>query len=417
MIKRINFILFVLYLIIPAVVFSAGVEDLKKMALSEFGGGNYAEAIRYLKEAEEKTTDDPEIYYYLGYFTHYLCYDSVPLSGYGPDESEEVLDYLKRAVELEPGYGNAYYFMGVECGARARIRLTEGDVEGAGEEFRRGMELGGYPGWLIEYGRNTLKSCKKNAILFLGGDADTNPVQYLQIVEGYRTDVTLLPMALMSRPWFIKLIKEDVEGVFPAAPVSWSDYQISNMHNYKWQANTVEAPLSEGIKEELDVEGETFSWQLKPDLSERLISAGRAATADVINTNGFERPVYFSLACGMVEGLKENLQLSGLALRLLPVKTTGTDLSVDAGSTEDVLLNRENYSSLPGVAEKDMPRISGMLANYPAALLRLCGYLVIRGRNTEARAVFTLLEQTGMENYIQMESLKPHFQGLREKIE
>jgi tetratricopeptide (TPR) repeat protein len=388
-------------------------QELKRAAMVEFEAGNYPAAIRYLKEAKLSSPGDPEIYYYLGYFTHYLCYDSIPLSGFDLDRSDEVLRYLRRAVELDPEYGNAYYFIGAECGARARIKMTRGDIEGAREEYRRGRSLGGFPEWLIEYGRNILKSCSRNAILFLGGDADTNPVEYLRLVEGYRSDVTAIPVALLNRPWFIKRARDGIPGMLPPAPVSWSDFQIMNMHNYKWKPNQVEVEISREAMAEYGIEKETFCWELEPDLSEGLLSPGNAALADIIATNRFERDIYFSLACGDISGLGENMQLCGLAMKLVPVPAPGTAIEVDAPSARKVLLDDDNYSSLPSVPESEMPRVSNILMNYPAALLRLCAYHLRRGEKKNAADIFGLIDQTGMKQYINMSRLESHIETYR----
>jgi tetratricopeptide (TPR) repeat protein len=393
-------------------VFASG-KDFKQLALREFKGGNYRKAIQYLKEAQQEFPNDPEVYYYLGYFTHFLCYDSVPLAGYSLDKSDQVLGYLKRAVELKTDYGNAYYFIGTEYGVRARIRMMKGDIEGAREEYRLGRFLGGYPGWLVEYGRNTLKSCEKGAILFLGGDADTNPVNYLQLVEGYRTDVTAMPMALMSRPWYIKIIKGGVKGIIPPVPISWSDYQIMNMHPYKWKTNRVSAPISDKVRNKYDLEENFFYWEMRPDISENRLSAAAAAVADVIVNNGFERPVYFSLACAGVRDFEKNLQLCGFARRLIPFDVSGTEFEVDTSIAESVLLHRANYQFLPGVLERDMPRVSGVLRNYPGALLVLCRYYMERDRKREIESVLEFMDNTGLDKYIHMESLEPYFEKYR----
>lgn len=390
--------------------------DLKSAALKQFEEGNYRKAIQYLKKAEQSFPNSPEIYYYLGYFTHYLCYDSIPLSGFDLDKSEEVLDYLSKAVELDPDYGNAYYFIGAECGARARIKLMQGDIEGAREEFIRGRSLGGYPDWLIEYARNVLKSCSENAILFLGGDADTNPVEYLQLVEDYRPDISAIPSALLSRPWFVKMIRDGIDEVLPPAPLSWSDYQIMNMHNYKWKSNTIEIEICEEAVQEYRVEKGLFRWDLDPDISDHLLSAGTAAMADIITTNYFRRDIYFSLAMGKVESLNDNMQLCGLAMKLLPIPVSGTDLEVDTDSARRVLVNTGSYQKLPSLAANDMPRVSGILLNYPAALLKLCGYHLRKGEKENASDIFELMDETGMEKYIEMGRLKPHLEMYRKMV-
>ena len=55
-------------------------DALKEKALAQFEKADYAAAIAYLEQARAAAPNDAEVYYYLGYFTHYLCYDSVPLA-------------------------------------------------------------------------------------------------------------------------------------------------------------------------------------------------------------------------------------------------------------------------------------------------------------------------------------------------
>ena len=343
-------------------------EALKQKALAEFDKADYRAAIAYLQQALAASPNDAEVYYYLGYFTHFLCYDSVPLPGFGRDKSDEVLGYLRRAVELDPDLGNAYYFIGAEFGARARDEMRNGDVRGAAEQFRQGREEGGYPAWMLEFGRNLLKSCERDAILFTGGDADTNPVQYLQLADGYRTDVTAIPMALLERPWFVLLLKRGLEGAVRSAPVSWSEPQIMDMHPYKWQTNTIQIPIAEIARRKYGTKNESIDWVLAGEGGH--LSAGRAALADILVNNRFERPVYFSsgVSAAVLDGLTRYVQVSGIARRLLPVEAP-SDVDVDA--TAKLMLEPANFEAVPTVRTQDMPRVSSLLVNYYASYLYL----------------------------------------------
>ena len=74
---------------------------------------------------------------------------------------------------------------------------NRGDVQQFKSELINGKKSGGYPDWMLEYGRNLLKSCKKNAILFLSGDLQVNAVFYVQLMEEYRKDVLPIPPFLV----------------------------------------------------------------------------------------------------------------------------------------------------------------------------------------------------------------------------
>lgn len=55
-----------------------------------------------------------------------------------------------------------------------------------------------------DYGKNVLKSCKYNSVLFTWGDSGAFPLWYLQYVEKYRTDVVLLHCPHLDAYWFWK---------------------------------------------------------------------------------------------------------------------------------------------------------------------------------------------------------------------
>lgn len=366
-------VVFVLAADVPAI---AEVETLKQNAITEFKKANYQRAIEYLEQALAEAPDDADVNYYLGYYTHYLCYDSVPLTGFGRnwEKSDEVLRYLQRAVEIEPRHGNAYYFMGAEYGARARDRLQQGDAGGAAEQFRLGREVGGYPDWMVEYGQNVLRSCEPDAILLTWGDAGTNAVQYAQLVLGHRTDVTVIPVPLLNRPWFVAALKDGIAGGLRSAPISWSDEQIQAMRPYKWKSNTVEVVVPENTRRKYQIEATEMRWELEPNLGYGeelgLLSADRAVLADIIGTNQWQRSICFAADCpsGAYAGLRSNLLLRGMVRELLPFEPTET---VDAEATRLLLINPKTFKSLPTVRDHDMPRASHMLQNYRAAYLQL----------------------------------------------
>jgi len=399
--------------------------DLKQKALEEFRAENHQAAIALLKQAVKKNPDDAELYYYLGYFTHYLCYDSVPLVEYSREKSDEVLRYLEKAISLNPKLGDVYYFIGAEYGARSYDAMQRGDVKEIVNSLRAGREKGGYPDWLIEFGRNILRSCKPNAILLTGGDADTTPIWYLQWVENYRRDVCVIPVALLGRPWFARLLKHGLIQGMSAAPIRWSDEQILDMHPYKWKSTKLEIDISnEELKRYQVSPGNTkMSWELKPDLvqdSQELLSPARALIAEIVQANQWRRPIYFSVGCSQdkLANLDGYLQLTGLARRLTPYEVARYHLSIDAGAIEEVLLQRDHYRDLASVRTSDMPRASGLLQNYRYVLLHLATNHLESGRREKAKEVLDKMDEYIPDSIWPMgEGDRAYVNSLRSKVE
>lgn len=364
-------------------------------ALERFHAADYVAAIELVKRALAEQPDDASLHFHLGWFLHYLCYDSVPLTGFDSSLSDEVLVHLQRAVELDPGLGDAFYFIGAEYGARAHAQLQRSDAESARAEYREGREAGGYPDWLLEYGRNTLDSLAPDAILVTGGDADANPIQFLQWVDGHRPDVTVIPLALLERPWFVSHLKRGVEGLVVPAPISWSEAQIQAMRPYKWKKNAVHIPIPEAVRATYGTDAESLVWELTPDLRgdgpDRL-SAGRAALADILVTNAWARPVYFSTGCppSAWSGLTSYLQQTGMAMHVLPVEAP---LAVDAEPTRRILLDASRFAALVTLPATEMPRASTLLHNYRSCLLRLVHHHLQQGERQLAATALAAMRR------------------------
>ena len=351
--------------------------DLKKNAIAAFKNGNYPEAIDLMDKAKSINPGDPEVYYYLGMFLHYRAYDSRPLMGYDVSYTSKIFYNLRKAIELKPDYGDAYYFLGAQHGAIASDALEKGDTSEYKKCFNDAFKEKCFPAWLIEYDLNILKSCDKDAVLIVGGDAEYDPIQYLQQIENYRKDVTVVPYAFLERPWFVKIIRDGIPNVIAKAPISLSEDQIMDLHPFKWDTLNIKVPIPGFVKNEYKLPPDTFfEWKLEPDLTSQrgnYLSVARAVIANMIETNQWKRPLYFSLGCSptFFGGLDEYFQLCGLVNKVLPFKTANTKFNIDHERVTEVLLDKDNVKNFNDVTLHDMPRVSRILGNYYGALYRL----------------------------------------------
>lgn len=386
------------------------VDSLKSKALEEFRNENYPEAIRILKEALITDDQDAEIYYYLGFFNHYLANDSRPMEGYDLSHSEEIFDYLHKAIELNPDYGDAKYFYGAECSANAFKAMQSHDCEKLKYYYKKAFEIGAYPPWLLELGRNILKSCDKDGILFTGGNADFDVCMYLQLHEKYRNDITIIPIGNIDRPYLVKYYKDGLEDCTRSIDINLTYDQIMEMHPYKWKETEVAIPVPEEMANKYGMKDKFMIWNVKPDFSSvrmaskiegeeanirEYLSPQRAVLLNIIESNQWRRPVHFSMFCDpyFMGGLDEYVQDYALVWKLLPVKTEGSDHESDYEWTSTILLDAENVFHYPSITETNIPRISGVMNIYWALIYSLASHYYSSGNVSELNGLIHFTEE------------------------
>lgn len=381
--------IFCLALFFFIVFTSTGQEkSLKEKALIEFQNEHYSEAILLLEKALKESPADPEIYYYLGWFNHYRAYDSRPLKGYDYNYSKKIFAYLDTAIKLKPDYGDAKYFYGAECSANAFNAMQNFDLKQLRYFYSLAFQKGAYPPWLIEFGKNMLNSCGQDAILFTGGNADFDICSYLQLCEHFRTDITIIPITNIDRPWYMQFLKKGLEDGVRKVNLNLTDKQIMDMHPYKWDSTTVSIAVSDRDKKKYKLSDSfRFDWKVAPDFfSDRMhsnlagekakkrsyLSPQRAVLVQIIEDNFALRPICFSNMADptFYGGLDQYFQNCGLVSRLLPFPTVNSDYLLDTEKLEK-LFREENFMQFPTIKTNDLPRISRVITVYHVSLVYL----------------------------------------------
>lgn len=202
--------------------------------------------------------------------------------------------------------------------------------------------------------------------MFTAGDADINAIHNLQFVEGFRKDVSAFPLALLERPWFVSLMKEGIPNYIPSVPTSWSEFEIMNMRPYKWKTIIINIPFNPENYSEFNIPPDdslmvlTIKADLKSD-TRSYLNPGKALLIDIIESNNWERPIYFSAFNNYDKELKKHFQLCGLTYKLLPFEADKYGAYIDLYSTEEVLLNPNNYTDLKSFPDHNLPRASHLL--------------------------------------------------------
>ena len=241
-----------------------------------------------------------------------------------------------------------------------------------------------------DYASNFLNSVDKNAIIFTYGDNDTYPLWYAQEVEGIRTDVRVVNLSLIAVDWYINQMRRKVNES-PAIKMTipedgYRGFKRDQVPVYSPGGSPREMNLKDAVKfigenhpvsagggmsfesylpttnlymdvdinkvKSLGIVGanDSIVSRINMVLGEKSsLLKDDLAVMDIVASNAFDRPIYWAVTCqsNKLLGLQDYLRLEGLALRLVPVKSTGDNSfgiigsgSVDLQRTHDDFLNK-----------------------------------------------------------------------------
>lgn len=159
--------------------------------------------------------------------------------------------------------------------------------------------------WLArEYAWNMLAGLDQGAVLFTNGDNDTFPIWYLQEVEGFRRDVTVMNLSLVNLPWYTQQMRRRD----PQLPLSFSDEQIERL--------------------------EPRAYEDRQTGQRGIVWVRDYIVNDVVTTNRQRpqpRPVFFAVTIPRenMERYYPFLQMEGLAFRLTEQRRRDNEPGVD----------------------------------------------------------------------------------------
>lgn len=253
---------------------------------------------------------------------------------------------------------------------------------------------GNYLPW--DYSYNTLLNLGPNGIIFTNGDNDTFPLWYMQEVEKFRKDTRVANLSLLNTPWYIEQLKNKE----PKVPISLSDAEIEKIQPMMWpKKRTIKVPVPPEYYQRESVndfekyfpevktkESREITFDLRPQFAGRFLRVQDLMILNILFTNKWEKPLYFSTTVSnqnMLDGLQQYLRMDGVVMKVTPFK--GWKIHPDI--MYDMLVNKFKYRNLnnPDVYYDRVHR--GLIQNYRVAFAQLASYFLTQKDTVRFKAV------------------------------
>ena len=282
-----------------------------------------------------------------------------------------------------------------------------------------------------DFGANYLNSCAPNGIYFCNGDNDTFPIWYNMEVEGTRTDMRACNLSYLSTDWYIDQMKRGAYESKPL-PITWDrkDYVSGHLDVARVMdhpqfggrmplsvaldllrrpeliddgvgtmlASTVTVPVDKKQAIATGTVAEKDSDKIVDELEIKLpryIEKAKIMVLEMINSNNWERPIYFAATVGeqFYPDVKKYLQLEGLCYRLVPIENKGSHNRVNTEAMYDNLMHKFKFGGIDNPDVYIDENIMRMCRTHRMMFAYLADALIEEGKNDSALQVLDYAEK------------------------
>lgn len=394
------------------------VEQLKEKASQSFEEHNFSEVIKYLDSALKIEPNNTELHYEIGEAYKRLAF-SFNKNGIVKNKNafEKSLNHFNKTIELLPNYNSKiflaspYIKLMTLWGLNSLFYISINKPDSAKYSLNYVSKLGVYSDALLEYNQNIILSCEENAILFTNGDIDTFPIWFLQLINNFRKDVSVINLKLLNEPWYVKKIKNNYFFGSNNVNLNLDNSEINKLSPVRWDAKEMHISslksLSKGAK--------AIKWTLNPTVNNKGLRVQDLILLEILKANLFQRPIYFSTTVSKINliGLDDFLSLEGLVYK---IETVQKELSVDKLFIN--CLNNYSYKFVNNNDSKMINEIKNLQTNYKFLLYKLASKLFEENDLKKSQIAFDKLINLFPElaNYSTGSDLKTKLDMLKDSL-
>lgn len=370
----------------------------------EFEQQNFEHAVDCLQKAVKLQPKNPEAHYFLGYALSRLnSKDGTSLVTMSKELVVKSSKEFELVNRLSPSYSgellglDPYSKISSEWGALALNYLYKNQTDSARNALIEGKSRGGFSNFILALNRRVLDLCAPNSLLITSGDNCTFPLIYLQVLEKYRTDVTIVDISLLNTKWYPQFLinKYQVRFGISGQPLEKLEYVACNEKNVKIHYRT----------------DHFFSWTIQPKYG--YLFRSDQLLLKLIQLNKFSKEVFFT------KGFKESdrLNLKDNLMSMMLIDRLNYDMQVGLSHESNMTLIK---SILP--LYRDVNKLSRdelyLVDGFRFTLLTEIDKCLRSDHVREAKEIMALFElELGFQLFkSQIEPVKKYYDELKSQL-